>query len=179
MKQLRYIGAVVIALSMFTACEKEFDVIPETIATVPEDSPEAWQQTVTIKELIMLPLGQVVAIRCNGLILGRYAGAPQLGVRGYRNDNKVREEPGRIPYTLAMTRIQKIGNPDPSKIVIEEMTLKQITELDKYGYFKIVKIKNAYFTGYDSDGEKLGDEVIPFPTDGPASTISGSPVRAR
>ena len=226
MKQLRYIGAVVIALSMFTACEKEFDVIPETIATVPEDSPEAWQQTVTIKELIenfdtkkglftidtidspndivvrgriitddragnvykyfviqsleddhtclkvsvdagslsgMLPLGQVVAIRCNGLILGRYAGAPQLGVRGYRNDNKVREEPGRIPYTLAMTRIQKIGNPDPSKIVIEEMTLKQITELDKYGYFKIVKIKNAYFTGYVSEGKELGDEVILSP----------------
>lgn len=235
MKQLKYIGAVLLALTMFTACEKEFDAVPEEIATVPEGSAEAWAQTVTIKELIenfdtkeglftidtidaeedivvrgriitddragnvykyfviqsleddhtclkvsvdagslsgMLPIGQVVAIRCNGLVLGRYAEAPQLGVRGYRNDNKIREEPGRIPYTLAMKHIQKIGNPDPSKIVVEEMTLKQITELDKYGYFKIVKIKNAYFTGYDSDGEKLNDEVVPFPTDGQGVTTA-------
>ena len=240
MKQLKYIGAVLLALTMFTACEKEFDAIPEEIATVPEGSAEAWAQTVTIKDLIenfdtkeglftidtidspndivvrgriitddragnvykyfviqsleddhtclkvsvdagslsgMLPIGQVVAIRCNGLVLGRYAGAPQLGVRGYRNDNKIREEPGRIPYTLAMKHIQKIGNPDPSKIVVEEMTLKQITELDKYGYFKIVKIKNAYFTGYFYNDqiqkhEKLNDEVVPFPTDGQGVTTA-------
>lgn len=240
MKQLKYIGAVLLALTMFTACEKEFDAIPEEIATVPEGSAEAWAQTVTIKDLIenfdtkeglftidtidspndivvrgriitddragnvykyfviqsleddhtclkvsvdagslsgMLPIGQVVAIRCNGLVLGRYAGAPQLGVRGYRNDNKIREEPGRIPYTLAMKHIQKIGNPDPSKIAIEEMTLKQITELDKYGYFKIVKIKNAYFTGYyyndqTQKHEKLNDEVYPFPTDGQGVTTA-------
>ena len=190
----------------YTACEKEFDAIPEDFATVPEGSDEAWPQTVTIKDLIenfdtkeglftidtidspndiivrgriitddragnvykyfviqsldddhtclkvsvdagslsgMLPLGQVVAIRCNGLVLGRYAAAPQLGVRGYRNDNKIREEPGRIPYTLAMKHIQKIGTPDPSKIVVEEKTLKEITEMDKYGYFKIVKIKDV------------------------------------
>ena len=114
----------------------------------------------------MLPLGQVVAIRCNGLVLGRYAAAPQLGVRGYRNDNKTREEPGRIPYTLAMKHIQKIGTPDPSKIVVEEKTLKEITEMDKYGYFKIVKIKDVYFTGYDSDGKELNDEILPFPSDG-------------
>lgn len=240
MKQLKYIGAVLLALTMFTACEKEFDAVPEEIATVPEGSAEAWAQTVTIKELIenfdtkeglftidtidspedivvrgriitddragnvykyfviqsleddhtclkvsvdagslsgMLPIGQVVAIRCNGLVLGRYAEAPQLGVRGYRNDNKIREEPGRIPYTLAMKHIQKIGNPDPSKIVVEEMTLKQITELDKYGYFKIVKIKNAYFTGYFYNDqkqklEKLNDEVVPFPTDGQGVTTA-------
>ena len=52
MKQLKYIGAVLLALTMFTACEKEFDAIPEEIATVPEGSAEAWAQTVTIKELI-------------------------------------------------------------------------------------------------------------------------------
>ena len=171
MRQLKYIGVVFAALMLFTACEKEFDAIPEDFATVPEGSDEAWPQTVTIKDLIenfdtkeglftidtidspndiivrgriitddragnvykyfviqsldddhtclkvsvdagslsgMLPLGQVVAIRCNGLVLGRYAAAPQLGVRGYRNDNKIREEPGRIPYTLAMKHIQKI-----------------------------------------------------------------------
>ena len=52
------------------------------------------------------------------------------------------------------------------------MTLKQITELDKYGYFKIVKIKNAYFTGKDSDGKALNDEVVPFPTDGQGVTAA-------
>lgn len=139
MRQLKYIGVVFAALMLFTACEKEFDAIPEDFATVPEGSDEAWPQTVTIKDLIenfdtkeglftidtidspndiivrgriitddragnvykyfviqsldddhtclkvsvdagslsgMLPLGQVVAIRCNGLVLGRYAAAP-------------------------------------------------------------------------------------------------------
>ena len=38
--------------------------------------------------------------------------------------------------------------------------------MDKYGYFKIVKIKDVYFTGYDSDGKKLNDEIFPFPSDG-------------
>ncbi len=236
MKQLKYIVVAWASLMMFAACEKEFDAIPETVATVAEDSPEAWQETVSIKELIeefdkldglftinpieagekdiivkgriisddragniykyiviqsldddhtclkvsidagsisgMLPLGQVIAIRCNGLILGRYAAAPQLGVRGYRNDNKIREEPGRIPYTLAMKHIQKIGQPDVSKIYIEEMTLKEISELDKYGYFKIVKIKDVYFTGYDDDGKKLNSEVLPFPTTGQGVTTA-------
>ena len=65
-----------------------------------------------------------------------------------------------------MKHIQKIGTPDPSKIVVEEKTLKEITEMDKYGYFKIVKIKDVYFTGYDSDGKKLNDEILPFPSDG-------------
>lgn len=38
--------------------------------------------------------------------------------------------------------------------------------MDKYGYFKIVKIKDVYFTGYDSDGKKLNDVIFPFPSDG-------------
>ena len=52
MRQLKYIGAVFAALMLFTACEKEFDAIPEDFATVPEGSDEAWPQTVTIKDLI-------------------------------------------------------------------------------------------------------------------------------
>lgn len=53
MRQLKYIGAVFAALMLFTACEKEFDAIPEDFATVPEGSDEAWPQTVTIKDLIV------------------------------------------------------------------------------------------------------------------------------
>ncbi len=235
MKQFKYIVAVAASLLLLSACHK-FDAIPEEVATVAEDSPEAWQPTVEIKQLIedfdnktglftinpieanediivrgrvisddrqgnvykyiviqslgddhtclkisidagsisgMYPLGQVINVRCNGLVLGRYADAPQLGVRGYRNDNKVREEPGRIPYTLATQHIQKVGNPDPSKIVIEEKTLKEIAEFDnKYDCFKIVKIKDVYFTGYNDDGEKLNSEVVPFPTDGKNITVA-------
>ena len=52
MRQLKYIGVVFAALMLFTACEKEFDAIPEDFATVPEGSDEAWPQTVTIKDLI-------------------------------------------------------------------------------------------------------------------------------
>lgn len=51
MRQLKYIGVVFAALMLFTACEKEFDAIPEDFATVPEGSDEAWPQTVTIKDL--------------------------------------------------------------------------------------------------------------------------------
>ncbi len=236
MKQLKYIVAAAASLLLFAACEKNFDAIPETVATVAEDSPEAWQPTIEIKDLIesfdnksglftinpieypediivrgrvitddrqgnvykyiviqslgedltclkisidagsisgMYPLGQVINVRCNGLILGRYADAPQLGVRGYRNDNKVREEPGRIPYTMATQCIQKVGDPDPSKIVIEEKTLKEISEFgNKYDCFKIVRIKDVYFTGYNDDGEKLNSEVVPFPTDGKGVTAA-------
>ena len=35
MRQLKYIGVVFAALMLFTACEKEFDAIPEDFATVP------------------------------------------------------------------------------------------------------------------------------------------------
>ena len=49
MRQLKYIGVVFAALMLFTACEKEFDAIPEDFATVPEGSDEAWPQTGTIK----------------------------------------------------------------------------------------------------------------------------------
>ena len=52
MRQLKYIGVVFAALMLFTACEKEFDAIPEDFATVPEGSDEAWPQTVTIHDLI-------------------------------------------------------------------------------------------------------------------------------
>lgn len=51
MRQLKYIGVVFAALMLFTACEKEFDAIPEDFATVPEGSDEAWPQTVTIHDL--------------------------------------------------------------------------------------------------------------------------------
>ncbi len=236
MKQYKYIVAVAALAFTFTACEKKFDEIPETIAVVAEDSDEAWQPTHGIHEFIedwdndetgpftinpiespndiivrgriitddtqgnvykyiviqsidsnhtclkisidagsisgMLPLGQVINVRCNGLILGRYAEAPQLGVRSYRNDNKKREEPGRIPYTLAMKHIQKVGLPEPHKIFVEEMTLKQINALDKkFDGFKIVRIKDAYFTGYSEEKSskyKLNavDAMVPFPTDG-------------
>ncbi len=237
MKQLRYIAATVASLLLFTACEQHFDRIPDERAVIAEDSPEAWQPTLSILDLIenydddnnkgedgaglftinpidapedvivrgriitddaqgnvykyiviqsldddrtclkisidagsisgMYPLGQVINVKCNGLIIGHYAGAPQLGVRGYRNDNKIREEPGRIPYTLAMEHIQKIGLPDPDKIVKEKITLKEITQFSpKLDCFKIVEIENVYFTGYNDDGDKLNSEIIPFPTDG-------------
>ena len=38
MRQLKYIGVVFAALMLFTACEKEFDAIPEDFATVPKIS---------------------------------------------------------------------------------------------------------------------------------------------
>ena len=56
MRQLKYIGVVFAALMLFTACEKEFDAIPEDFATVPEGSDEAWPQTVSIHDLSIISI---------------------------------------------------------------------------------------------------------------------------
>lgn len=226
MKTIKYISALFLAMVGVTACVYDAPEVDSVL--LPEDN-EAWQPTISIKELIdeydkkddlftidtidaaeplivqgriitddrqgnvykyfiiqsldddhtslkvsidagslsgAFPLGQVVSIKCNGLVLGRYAGAPQLGVRGYRNDNKIREEPGRIPYSLALTLIRKIGKPEPEKIVIENKTLADISSFTKYDYFKLVRFENVYFTGKDSDGKNLNSFVTEFPTEG-------------
>lgn len=101
------------------------------------------------------PMGQELAVKCNGLILGRYADAPQLGVKTYRAD-KDRVEPGRIPERLAATEhIQAIGMPDTTKVVPEIVTVSDILKADSTIYNRLVTIRNVYFTMRDGDGQPL------------------------
>lgn len=105
-----------------------------------------------------IPLGQEIVINCNGLTLGRYAGQEQLGVESF-NDEKLRVEPGRIPYPYFNERLQFVGKPDESKIFIEEMTISEMNNRinDHSLYGRIIRIKDVHFTGLGDDGEKLKD----------------------
>ena len=105
-----------------------------------------------------IPMGQEIIINCKNLVVGRYANMAQLGVETY-NVSKSRVEPGRIPYTEFMSRVQFVGVPDESKILCEEMTIADINARidDETLYGRLVRIKDVHFTGLGDDGEKLKD----------------------
>ena len=117
------------------------------------------------------PIGQLVAIRCNGLVLGKYAAQVQLGVAYFNTDKepdwqpgatgaKVGWEPGRIPLPIFKKAVQLIEAPDKSKLVAEDIQVSTITGWvapyytpSEAGYKSIaqlasryVRLKNVYFT---------------------------------
>ncbi len=103
-----------------------------------------------------IPMGQEIVINCKGLVLGRYADMAQLGVDAF-NDEKLRVEPGRIPYPYFMERMYYVGTPDVSKIIVREMTLAELNAgiNDSTLYGQLVRIRNVHFTGLGDEGEKL------------------------
>lgn len=103
-----------------------------------------------------IPMGQEIVINCKGLVVGRYASMVQLGVETY-NTSKSRIEPGRIPYTEFMSRVQFVGYPDVSKIKCEEITIDELNSRidDESMYGRLVRINNVHFTGLGDEGEKL------------------------
>lgn len=103
------------------------------------------------------PLGQRVWIKCNDLVLGKYAQSYQLGIK-YENLTKskikksidstiYRIEPGRIPPPIASKIIHSYGLPNPALIKTDTMTIAQIKAGGQTIINKLVCIKNAYFTG--------------------------------
>ena len=117
------------------------------------------------------PIGQLVAIRCNGLVLGKYAAQVQLGVAYFNTDKepdwqpgatgaKVGWEPGRIPLPIFKKAVQLIETPNKSKLVVDSMEVSEITGWvapyytpSEAGYKSIaqlasryVRLKNVYFT---------------------------------
>ena len=105
-----------------------------------------------------IPMGQEIVINCKGLTLGRYAGQVQLGVESF-NDEKLRVEPGRIPYPYFNERLQFVGNPNEEKIYIEEMTISEMNSRkdDPTLYGRLICIKDVHFTGLGDEGEKLSE----------------------
>lgn len=119
----------------------------------------------------LYPRGQEILIKCNGLCIGRYANQPQLCVPSYNNnvyaqkaEEKVGWAPGRIPVARFKAATQRIGKPDPNKLVYEEISdvttytsrinasdVKEARKLDA----KLVRIKNVHFTGeYSNNGTR-------------------------
>ena len=115
--------------------------------------------------------GQLIAIRCNGLVLGKYAAQVQLGVAFFNTDkepdwqpgatgSKVGWEPGRIPVPVFENAVQLIEKPTPDDIVIEDMQISTVQgwvppyfSPSEAGYKSIstlasrfVRLKNVYFT---------------------------------
>lgn len=114
------------------------------------------------------PIGQLVNIECNGLVIGKYADMFQMGRDYYnitysRTDNKTIDplktgyEVGRISYPVFKQKIQLIGMPDPSKIIVDTVTINQILNppSERYYHSRLVYIKNVYFTGLDGDGKAI------------------------
>lgn len=119
------------------------------------------------------PLGQKVWIRCNGLYIGKYGEAAQLGsyyvnkkrfkIVGRERDTVYRVEPGRMPLFTAKQAIHAYGLPNPTVVEPKTMTIREILGSDhKILTNKLVKIKNAYFTGFDGDNKAISAENLIF-----------------
>lgn len=96
--------------------------------------------------------GQIISIKCNGLAVGKYADMAQLGVPYYNNDENSAKrgwEPGRMPLNIFVLNSHAAGIPDPASIVYTEMTIAEINAAatNRSLHSRVVKIKNAHFTG--------------------------------
>lgn len=129
----------------------------------------------------MLPMGQVIAIKCNGLAIGKYANMAQLGVpyfnnakEGLDNAGKKGWEIGRIPLPIFMEHIQIVGLPNIEKIDTTVMTIDEFPS-NTADYMtvakwagRLVRIENVYFTRQEYDYGKPvdleGDDMIFAPS---------------
>ncbi|MBQ0034383.1 MAG: hypothetical protein KBS77_03730 [Bacteroidales bacterium] len=111
------------------------------------------------------PLGQEILIRCNGLAIGRYADQPQLCVPSYNNNNyannaeqKIGWAPGRIPWAQFQEATHRIGKPDMSALVYDEMTIADFQNVNNEDAMRkldahLVVLKDVWFTGeYENNG---------------------------
>ncbi|MGN0186955.1 MAG: DUF5689 domain-containing protein [Paludibacteraceae bacterium] len=112
----------------------------------------------------MYPIGQKIAIKLQGLAIGKYARMPQIGIPYYNNakegmdtQEKAGWEIGRIPPQVFKEHVQLIGQPDVSKIVAKTMTVANIkATADNYKDIallsnRLVKIENVRFVPYTWD----------------------------
>jgi len=120
----------------------------------------------------LYPMGSVLNIRVNDMVLGNYAGSPQLGVLYYNesldNTSKRGYEPGRMPYSHFYQNAEIVGLPELSKIVVDTVTIAELVAnvADYKWQSRIICIKNAYFTQQTintyGDLEALSEELKIF-----------------
>ena len=116
----------------------------------------------------LYPLGQVIKIRCNGLAIGKYANQAQLCVPSYNNNTyamyageKVGWCPGRIPLPIFQEAVQCVGTPDVNAIVVDTMTIAEITSTPQSAIQKmcgrLVYIKGVHFNNMSQGDTELKD----------------------
>ncbi len=120
-------------------------------------------------------MGQEILIRVDGLAIGRYANQPQLCLPSYNNniyannaEQKIGWAPGRIPAAIFKAHTQCIGKPDMSKLVYDELNIKEFTSILNLQETRkwdgiLVRLKNVHYTGYY------------FTTSGTAKCTTGDP----
>lgn len=99
----------------------------------------------------LYPIGQRVSVVMNNLCIGKYGDSPQVGVY-YSRPKDGRISPGAIPMPIARQQIIAYGNAEPSAVVADTMTIAEILAAPKETmHYKLVCIKNAWFTGKGFD----------------------------
>lgn len=128
----------------------------------------------------IMPVGQLIHVKCNGLVIGKYADMYQLGVlykNEHRDERKKGYEPGRIPYMFFKQIVQLDGMPDKGKVIIQDMTIAELKNSDRTIHSRLVRLKNAYFTGrgeINFENKKLAPEYLFFGL--PKPDIMGVPI---
>ncbi len=135
------------------------------------------------------PIGQKIAIKLQGLAIGKYARMPQIGVPYYNNgkeglDNnatgKSGWEIGRIPPQVFKEHVQLIGIPNKSKIMAKDMTIAEIKatandykEIAKLSS-RLVRINGVSFVPYtwNNDALKELSGTIDCDNDGDANVFA-------
>ncbi|MDR1592703.1 MAG: DUF5689 domain-containing protein [Prevotellaceae bacterium] len=118
------------------------------------------------------PLGQVIAVKCNGLAIGKYAGMFQLGMPFYNvpsmadpnRAGKIGYEVGRIPLPVFMTSVELYGSADVAAITVDTLTIAQINQsitTDRSLHGRLICIKNIHFN-QKSQGSALADDLKIF-----------------
>ncbi len=114
------------------------------------------------------PIGQKIAIKLQGLAIGKYARMPQIGVPYYNNakdgmddSGKAGWEIGRIPPQVFKEHVQLIGSPDKSQIKPKTMTIAEIkATADNYQEIakltsRLVRIEGVHFIPYTWNNDVL------------------------
>ena len=119
----------------------------------------------------LYPIGQRVSIVVNDLYIGKYGESPQIGVYFVRpKDGRI--SPGAIPMPIARQCIIPYGKAEPSAVKADTMTIAQIMATSKANMdYRLVCIKNAYFTGKGYDFGKpatisVADQIFAPGTNG-------------
>jgi hypothetical protein len=108
----------------------------------------------------LYPIGQRVSVVMKNLCIGKYGDSPQVGIY-YKRPKDNRLSPGSIPMPIARQKIIAYGDAEPSAVVADTMTIADINAAKRDTmHYKLVCIKNAYFTGkgdYDDKTKKYTD----------------------
>lgn len=107
----------------------------------------------------LYPLGQRVSIVLNDLYIGQYGQSPQIGIFGmHKTRGDEPEQTAAIPMPLVRNSVFRYGSPEPEAVVADTMTIAEIKAMDPNEIaYRLVCIKDAYFTGKGSDFNLPGD----------------------